>query len=106
MIQDIEDVVQNGDRKQLDKTRGFMKYERERHVYRAAEKRMKDWDEIYHFDSVRRGLRVQAARCMDCGVPFCQSSYGCPLGNIIPKWNELVFQNKWKDALDQLLQTK
>ena len=106
VIQDIEDVVQNGDRKQLDKTRGFMKYERERHVYRAAEKRMKDWDEIYHFDSVRRGLRVQAARCMDCGVPFCQSSYGCPLGNIIPKWNELVFQNKWKDALDQLLQTK
>jgi len=42
---------------------------------------------------------------MDCGVPFCQSSYGCPLGNVIPKWNDLVFQNKWKEALDQLLQT-
>ena len=51
------------------------------------------------------GLRTQAARCMDCGVPFCQSSHGCPLGNIIPKWNDLVYQNNWKEALAQLLQT-
>ena len=85
--------------------RGFIKYDREFNFYRPAEKRMKDWEEIYNSGGVRRGLRVQAARCMDCGVPFCQSSYGCPLGNIIPKWNDLVFQNKWKEALDQLLQT-
>lgn len=106
-IQDIEDTIVNGaiNEKSVDKTRGFLKYGRETQFYRPVEKRMKDWDEIYNFSHVRRGLRVQAARCMDCGVPFCQSSYGCPLGNIIPKWNDLVYQNKWKEALDQLLQT-
>jgi glutamate synthase (NADPH/NADH) len=82
-----------------------MKYKRESHPYRPAEKRLNDWDEIYNFTHVKKGLKVQAARCMDCGVPFCQSSYGCPLGNIIPKWNDLVSQDKWKEALDQLLQT-
>lgn len=67
---------------------------------------MKDWDEVYNHTHVRKGLRVQAARCMECGVPFCQSnSHGCPLGNIIPKWNLLIFQNQWKKALSQLLQT-
>lgn len=83
-----------------------MKYQRETGIYRPAEKRMKDWDEIYNFQHVRKGLRVQAARCMECGVPFCQSnSHGCPLGNIIPKWNLLIFQNQWRQALNQLLQT-
>lgn len=85
---------------------GFMKYPRETGVYRPADKRMKDWDEIYNFQHVRKGLRVQAARCMECGVPFCQSnSHGCPLGNIIPKWNLLVYQNQWRQALNQLSQT-
>ncbi|CAH1105035.1 unnamed protein product [Psylliodes chrysocephalus] len=111
-IQDIEDTV--GDATQeikkaeraLDKTRGFMKYQREMAPYRPADKRMKDWDEIYNFPHVRKGLRVQAARCMECGVPFCQSnSHGCPLGNIIPKWNLLIFQNQWRQALYHLLQT-
>ena len=96
-LKDIEDVIadESGVKRQekmLDKTRGFMKYDREFNFYRPAEKRIKDWEEIYNFEQVRRGLRVQAARCMDCGVPFCQSSYGCPLGNVIPKWNEMVFQ--------------
>lgn len=111
-IQDIEDTVgdltleQKKAERALDKTRGFMKYPRETGLYRPAEKRMKDWDEIYNFQHVRKGLRVQAARCMECGVPFCQSnSHGCPLGNIIPKWNLLVFQNQWRQALHQLLQT-
>ncbi|PZC79711.1 hypothetical protein B5X24_HaOG216019 [Helicoverpa armigera] len=54
---------------------------------------------------VRRGVRVQAARCMECGVPFCQSGHGCPLGNIVPKWNDLVYRGDWKEALQQLLQT-
>lgn len=85
--------------------RGFVKYKRETSMYRPAEARQKDWGEIYNFEGVRKGLRVQAARCMDCGVPFCQSSHGCPLGNIIPKWNDLIFNNNWKEALSQLLQT-
>ncbi|CAH1997917.1 unnamed protein product [Acanthoscelides obtectus] len=111
-IQDIEDAVgdpaveQRKAERVLDKVRGFMKYPREAAPYRPAEKRMKDWDEVYNFTHVRKGLRVQSARCMDCGVPFCQSnSHGCPLGNIIPKWNFLVFQNQWRQALNHLLQT-
>nr|XP_027206472.1 putative glutamate synthase [NADPH] [Penaeus vannamei] len=110
-VRDIEDSVTDATmekkrlEKILDKTRGFIKYKRETAMYRSAEKRVKDWDEIYNMDSVRRGLRVQAARCMECGVPFCQSSHGCPLGNIIPKWNDLIFNNNWKEALNQLLQT-
>lgn len=74
-------------------------------MYRPAEKRLRDWDEIYNFNHVRRGLRVQAARCMECGVPFCQSGHGCPLGNIIPKWNDLIYRGDWRQALFQLLQT-
>lgn len=82
-----------------------MKYKRQTGHYRAVPKRMEDWNEIYNFKEVRKGLKVQAARCMECGVPFCQSSHGCPLGNIIPKWNDLVFLDNWKEALNQLLQT-
>ncbi|KAK7070468.1 hypothetical protein SK128_010174 [Halocaridina rubra] len=110
-VRDIEDSVADSTmekkrlEKILDKTRGFVKYKRETAMYRSPEKRQKDWDEIYNVDGVRRGLRVQAARCMDCGVPFCQSSHGCPLGNIIPKWNDLIFNNRWQEALNQLLQT-
>ncbi|XP_076062641.1 uncharacterized protein LOC143037891 [Oratosquilla oratoria] len=110
-IRDIEDSVTDSTmekkrlEKILDKTRGFVKYRRETAMYRLPEKRQKDWDEIYNVEGVRRGLRVQAARCMECGVPFCQSSHGCPLGNIIPKWNDLIFNNNWKEALNQLLQT-
>lgn len=107
-IKDIEDVMGVEKKKvdkSIDKTRGFLKYSRETAFYRPAEKRMKDWDEIYNVQHVRKGLRVQAARCMDCGVPFCQSSHGCPLGNIIPKWNDLIFHNNWHEALNQLLQT-
>ncbi|CAK9821685.1 Glutamate synthase [NADH] [Anthophora retusa] len=106
-VKDIEDVVADAamEQRKLDKIRGFMKYKRQTNVYRPVENRIADWDEIYNFQEVRKGLRVQAARCMECGVPFCQSSHGCPLGNIIPKWNDLVFQSNWKEALNQLLQT-
>ncbi|XP_017887096.1 putative glutamate synthase [NADPH] isoform X2 [Ceratina calcarata] len=106
-VKDIEDAIADIDMEQrkLDKIRGFLKYKRQTSVYRPAENRVNDWDEIYNFQGVRKGLRVQAARCMECGVPFCQSSHGCPLGNIIPKWNDLVFQSNWKEALNQLLQT-
>lgn len=88
----------------LDKTKGFMKYQRRSERYRKPEIRTKDWDEL---SSRLNGdeLKYQAARCMDCGVPFCQSDTGCPISNIIPKWNELVFQNQWQDALNRLLMT-
>merc|ERR1711939_908601 len=88
----------------LDKTRGFMKYTRRSEKYRNVKTRVKDWGEL----SSRLNedeLKYQAARCMDCGVPFCQSDTGCPISNIIPKWNELEFQNQWKDALNRLLMT-
>lgn len=108
---DIEDTVSDSQMDKakmdriLDKTRGFMKYKRDTGLYRPANDRQNDWDEIYNTNNIRKGLRTQAARCMECGVPFCQSSHGCPLGNIIPKWNDLIFNNKWKEALNQLLQT-
>ncbi|CAH2075571.1 unnamed protein product, partial [Iphiclides podalirius] len=108
---DIEEAVRDVElekknlEKVLDKTRGFIKYPRETAQYRPAERRLRDWDEIYDARAVRRGLRVQAARCMECGVPFCQSGHGCPLGNLVPKWNDLVFRHDWRQALAHLLQT-
>ncbi|XP_070159139.1 uncharacterized protein [Polyergus mexicanus] len=106
-IKDIEDAIEDAEmaQRKLDKIKGFMKYSRQKVMYRPAERRIEDWNEIYNFQGVRKTLRVQAARCMECGVPFCQSSHGCPLGNIIPKWNDLVFHQNWKEALNQLLQT-
>lgn len=88
----------------LDKTRGFMKYQRRSEKYRPAKTRVKDWAELsQRLDEDE--LKYQSARCMDCGVPFCQSDTGCPISNIIPKWNELVFANQWQDALNRLLMT-
>ncbi|KAK4459955.1 putative glutamate synthase [NADPH] [Cladorrhinum samala] len=88
----------------LDKTRGFMKYNRRSEKYRPAKTRVKDWAELsQRLDEDE--LKYQSARCMDCGVPFCQSDTGCPISNIIPKWNELVFANQWQDALNRLLMT-
>jgi glutamate synthase (NADPH/NADH) len=81
---DIEDTI--------DKTKGFYKYSRNTNAYRGVPERIRDWKEIHNHTEVRKNLKKQAARCMDCGVPFCQSKDGCPLGNIIPKWNDLVFQ--------------
>ncbi|XP_076371707.1 uncharacterized protein LOC143257208 isoform X2 [Tachypleus tridentatus] len=109
-VRDIEDSVPDFEMKEmqfqkLDKLKGFMKYQRETSFYRSPSERMKDWNEIYNHKGVRKTLQVQAARCMECGVPFCQSSHGCPLGNIIPKWNDLIFHNNWQEALNQLLQT-
>ncbi|XP_037934060.1 putative glutamate synthase [NADPH] isoform X2 [Teleopsis dalmanni] len=111
-IKDIEEAIHDIALEQkradriLDKTRGFVKYKRETSIYRDAGDRQKDWDEVYNFPHVRKTLKVQAARCMECGVPFCQSNaHGCPLGNIIPKWNDLIFHGEWKEALRQLLQT-
>ncbi|EJT98370.1 NADPH-dependent glutamate synthase [Dacryopinax primogenitus] len=108
-VQDLEDaLVDEATTKErvakLDKTRGFMKYKRLGEAYRPPRRRVKDWKEL----SVRLNeneLKYQSARCMDCGVPFCQSDTGCPVSNIIPKWNDLVFKGQWRDALNRLLMT-
>uniref|UniRef100_A0A0K2SWT2 glutamate synthase (NADH) n=1 Tax=Lepeophtheirus salmonis TaxID=72036 RepID=A0A0K2SWT2_LEPSM len=106
IIKDIEDLRIEPKKSALDKTKGFMKYPRVYDNYRDPESRTKDWDEIYDFPKVRKSLKVQAARCMDCGVPFCHSNnHGCPLGNVIPRFNDLVFHDQWKEALKTLLQT-
>lgn len=88
----------------LDKTKGFMKYQRRSEKYRNPKTRTRDWQELSS-RLTEDELKYQTARCMDCGVPFCQSDSGCPISNIIPKWNELVFQNQWQDALRRLLMT-
>ncbi|CAG8678545.1 7432_t:CDS:2, partial [Dentiscutata heterogama] len=105
-VVDIEDSMVDEElaKKKLDKIRGFMKYKRKVDNYRNPIKRIKDWNEINARLSEPQ-LKVQAARCMDCGVPFCQSDTGCPIGNIIPKWNDLVFKNQWYDALNRLMMT-
>jgi glutamate synthase (NADPH/NADH) len=86
----------------LDKTRGFKLYQRRSEKYRNPKTRTRDWQELSQRLNEDE-LKYQTARCMDCGIPFCQSDTGCPISNIIPKWNELVFQNQWKDALNRLL---
>jgi len=106
---DLEDsMVDDSTTKQrlnkVDKTRGFMKYKRLNEAYRPPRKRVKDWKEISNRLTVSE-LKYQSARCMDCGVPFCQSDSGCPISNIIPQWNDLVFNEQWQDALQRLLLT-
>jgi glutamate synthase (NADPH/NADH) len=92
-----------------DKKRGFIEYERAVVGYRPAGERAKDWKEIgasIDADDQDKLLVTQTARCMDCGVPFChQKNTGCPLGNRIPEWNELVHRGEWRMALDALLAT-
>ncbi|KAK3285699.1 glutamate synthase [NADH] [Cymbomonas tetramitiformis] len=88
------------------KDNGFQKYEREVVPYRAPSERLKDWKEVQGVERSEELLSAQSARCMDCGTPFCHTSdLGCPLGNIIPEFNELVHQGQWKAALDKLLET-
>lgn len=88
------------------KHRGFVMYERESLPYRKAEDRIHDWKEVLDETKPVGLLKTQSARCMDCGTPFChQENSGCPLGNKIPEWNELVHQGRWREALDRLLET-
>ncbi len=80
--------------------RGFLKHpERELPAHRPVPVRIKDWKEIYEEQQLGH-LQQQATRCMDCGIPFCHS--GCPLGNLIPEWNDLSRTGDWKDASDRL----
>jgi glutamate synthase (NADPH/NADH) small chain len=81
--------------------KGFMKFKREGPARRAVELRVLDWKEMYEpFPEDK--LKAQGARCMDCGVPFCQSHNGCPVINLIPEWNDLVYRGRWQDALKAL----
>ena len=79
--------------------KGFLKYGRELPPRRSVEERRHDWIELYE-EFPDDKLQTQAARCMDCGIPFCHQ--GCPLGNIIPDWNDLTYRSKWREALDEL----
>ncbi|MGQ0695650.1 MAG: NAD(P)-binding protein, partial [Nitrospiraceae bacterium] len=81
--------------------KGFMKFAREGPKRRPVELRVQDWKEFYEPISEEK-LQVQGARCMDCGVPFCQSTNGCPVVNLIPEWNDLVHRGRWRDALKAL----
>jgi glutamate synthase (NADPH/NADH) small chain len=78
---------------------GFLKWSRETPTRRPVPVRLRDWSEVYE-PFPEEALRAQAGRCMDCGIPFCNS--GCPLGNLIPDWNDLVYREHWREASDRL----
>ena len=88
----------------MGKPTGFKEFPRKTEPYREPAARVLDFKEIYtpHDES---HLTNQGARCMDCGVPFCQSGNGCPIKNLIPEWNDLVYRGRWHDALDRLHKT-
>ena len=80
--------------------KGFLKYtKRETPQRRPVPLRLMDWKEVYE-DFSHDSLQDQASRCMDCGIPFCHN--GCPLGNLIPEWNDLVYKDRWRDAIERL----
>jgi len=86
----------------MGKPTGFKEIPREMPKRRKVELRVQDWNEIYNPFADDK-LRAQGARCMDCGIPFCHQ--GCPLGNIIPEWNDLVYKNRWREAIEMLHKT-
>jgi NAD(P)H-dependent glutamate synthase small subunit len=88
----------------MGKPTGFKEFDRKTEPYRNAMDRLVDYKEIYT-DHSEDHLTTQGARCMDCGVPFCQSGEGCPVYNLIPEWNDLVYNGRWKEALDRLHKT-
>ena len=83
----------------MGETTGFMKWNRQGPTRRPVALRLLDWKEVYE-PFAADDLRTQAGRCMDCGIPFCNN--GCPLGNLIPDWNDLVYRDHWKDAIERL----
>lgn len=95
----------------MGKPTGFLEYARELPLDRPALERLKDWNE-FHLHPAEARLREQAARCMDCGTPFCHTgkilngmASGCPINNLIPEWNDLVYRGLWREALERLLKT-
>ncbi|MBH0173310.1 glutamate synthase subunit beta [Fictibacillus sp. 23RED33] len=95
----------------MGKPTGFLEYPREETIERKPLQRLKDWKE-YTKKQPEDMLKRQGARCMDCGTPFCHigieingAAAGCPINNLIPEWNDLVYRGKWKEALDRLMKT-
>ena len=88
----------------MGKPTGFKEFPRETIPYSDPLERVSDWDE-FTVDVPEEHLRTQGARCMDCGVPFCQSATGCPIDNLIPEWNDLVYHGRWREAVDRLHKT-
>ncbi|MCU0551421.1 MAG: glutamate synthase small subunit [Leptolyngbya sp. Prado105] len=95
----------------MGKPTGFIEYLRELPSELAPLDRIHNWDE-FHLPMPEENLRTQGARCMDCGVPFCHTgtlisgmASGCPINNLIPEWNDLIYRGLWKDALDRLHKT-
>src|SRR5688572_17948378 len=95
----------------MGKPTGFIEYLRELPLDRAAIERIRDWNE-FHLHMEIPKLQEQGARCMDCGIPFCHTgslisgmAAGCPIHNLIPEWNDLVYRGLWKEALDRLHKT-
>jgi glutamate synthase (NADPH/NADH) small chain len=83
----------------MGKVTGFIEIQRKKHPTRPVAERVHDWHEVY-LPYAQPVLAGQAARCMDCGIPFCHK--GCPLGNLIPDWNDLVYRDRWQTAIDRL----
>jgi glutamate synthase (NADPH/NADH) small chain len=83
----------------MGETTGFLKWTREGPTRRDVSTRVLDWQEVYNPFPPEK-LKMQAGRCMDCGIPFCNN--GCPLGNLIPDWNDLVYRDHWRDAIERL----
>ena len=86
----------------MGKVTGFLEIKREMAPRRPVEERLNDWSQVYH-DPEDKLVQSQGARCMDCGIPFCHT--GCPLGNIIPDWNDLVYRDRWQEAIAVLHKT-
>src|ERR1700727_1176493 len=80
---------------------GFLKHKRRDAEHRPVHLRVRDWGEMYERADLAT-VRTQASRCMDCAIPFCNSLNGCPLGNLIPDWNDLVYRDRWPEAIAQL----
>src|SRR5512142_1261207 len=95
----------------MGKPTGFMEFERAPGQDRAPEERVKDWNE-FHLPYPGKTLTQQGARCMDCGIPFCHTgkiiagmASGCPVNNLIPEWNDLVYRGQWEEAYIRLAKT-
>jgi len=95
----------------MGKPTGFMEYKRELPPDRSPLERINDWNE-FHLHLPEEVQRTQGARCMDCGIPFCHTGLllngmasGCPINNLIPEWNDLIYRGRWKDAIARLLKT-
>ena len=95
----------------MGKPTGFLEYTRELPTERPPAERINDWGE-FHLHFPEKKLQIQGARCMDCGVPFCHTGIilegmtsGCPINNLIPEWNDLVYRGLWREALDRLHKT-